>query len=205
MLKQKRIRFLIVGMAIALLAAALPLAALASESASFSGNDAYDLAAGGNPELAFAKGDDYEYVAQAGDEFSDYLVAAPDASLSKLTGDEFYEYLDADWQPSGSLAMASAAASFSGDDAYDPAAGGNPEIALANAQRFVANSAAGAYALLACDSNGYENSLASASGSYSGDDDYDPAAGGTPEQSVLAFASAYGNLIACGPTGGALQ
>jgi hypothetical protein len=65
--------------------------------------------------------------------------------------------------------------SYSGDDDYDPAAGGNPETSEAAASYWSAFAAS----------------------SFGGDDDYDPAAGGTPEQSVSAAAADVSSLSAC--------
>ena len=62
---------------------------------------------------------------------------------------------------------------YSGDDAYDPAAGGTPE-----------------------------RSVLSIAGSYSGDDAYDPAAGGTPERSVVIIAGGYSGDDAYDPAAG---
>jgi hypothetical protein len=69
-----------------------------------------------------------------------------------------------------SIAEGNVGISYSGDDLYDPAAGGRPELSVAMA-------------------SASERSPFSTGISYSGDDPYDPAAGGRPELSV-AMASA---------------
>jgi hypothetical protein len=73
--------------------------------------------------------------------------------------------------PSSALATAT----YSGDDDYDPAAGGTPELSTVALP---------------------ERSTRAVAVSYSGDDDYDPAAGGTPELSLLSFVQ-DSSLIAC--------
>ena len=74
---------------------------------------------------------------------------------------------DLEGEPSGGESAYAAAATYSGDDDYDPAAGGEPELSVAAAAQ--------------------ESASVSAT-TFSGDDDYDPAAGGEPEQSVAAIA-----------------
>ena len=205
MFEQQRTRFLVVGLVIALLAAAVPLAAMASEAASFGGDDAYDLAAGGNPELAFASSAgfvDAFAVSYSGDD--DYDVAAggtPELAFAKSNGfeflaeagDEFSDYLVARPDPSPSK--------LTGDEFYEYLdADWEPSKSLA-----LVSIAAEGSDLLACDASGYSDFVASVSGGFSGDDDYDPAAGGRPEQSVFACAGAYGKLLACASADGLMQ
>ena len=119
----------------------------------------------------------------------------------------------------------SARASFSGDDAYDRAAGGRPELSLILAKRRSASSAEASYsgddaydpavvgwsglpmvdivwdaAAVKCGLSADEIAERSAmvvAGGFSGDDAYDPAAGGTPEMSLLPFADGSGLRASC--------
>ena len=75
--------------------------------------------------------------------------------------------------PSSPVAMAG---DTSGDDDYDWAAGGTPELAV----RALPEGSAHAVVI-----------------SYSGDDDYDLAAGGAPELSLLAFFADASLAVAC--------
>ena len=68
------------------------------------------------------------------------------------------------------------AGDISGDDDYDWAAGGTPELAVAALP---------------------EPSASAAGISYSGDDHYDYAAGGAPELSLLAFSADFGLAGTC--------
>jgi len=117
---------------------------------------------------------------------------------------------------------------YSGDDPYDPAAGGTPELSVVmTSERPVFRSvfrysgddpydpAAGGTPELSvvafvadvsppvdCVPSADELNRRAAmrvAGGYSGDDPYDPAAGGTPELSLLAFADASGRMLACVP------
>ncbi len=83
--------------------------------------------------------------------------------------------------------------SYSGDDAYDPAAGGPPALSAAG---FVWSSGSE----FACAPSAGEleaRRSRSVDGGFSGDDAYDRAAGGTPELSLLAIGL---DLVACAPT-----
>ena len=84
---------------------------------------------------------------------------------------------------------------YSGDDAYDPAAGGTPEESVSAI--FKDNAAP-----LDCGLSAGEISRRIAlrvPGGCSGDDPYDPAAGGIPELSLLPFAKDPGLMAACVP------
>jgi hypothetical protein len=121
-------RYILVGSLVLLLAASFPLAAAAGASdASYSGDDAYDPAAGG----LFA----YESPSE-----SISLVQAGLAFRGGYSGDDAYDpaagglfasfsFADAsdDCDDASGLALVG---SFSGDDAYDPAAGGIPNSSL---------------------------------------------------------------------------
>jgi hypothetical protein len=97
-------RYLLVGSLVVILLAAFPLAALAGfDGSSYSGDDAYDRAAGGFPEL--------------------YINGA----ASSYSGDDAYDLAAGALPERGALVFASG---FSGDDAYDPAAGGLPAVSL---------------------------------------------------------------------------
>jgi hypothetical protein len=77
----------------------------------YSGDDAYDPAAGGTPERSVSS-------------------ATPDPRLSVFTAAASYSG-DDDYDPAaGGKPGLSAAATFSGDDDYDIAAGGTPELSL---------------------------------------------------------------------------
>ena len=97
-------RYLFAGSLILLLVVAFPLAAAAGplDGKSYSGDDPYDPAAGGFPEL--------------------YLSV--DRSLS---GDDAYDLASGALPERGALLFA---AGFGGDDAYDPAAGGLAAVSL---------------------------------------------------------------------------
>ena len=97
-------RFILVSSLVLLLMGAFPLAAAAgsADGASFSGDDAYDPAAGAIPEL---------FVSVA----------------SSFSGDDAYD-VAAGGIPD--LAAFTFAAGFGGDDAYDPAAGGLEAVSL---------------------------------------------------------------------------
>ena len=97
-------RYLLAGSLILLLVVAFPLAAAAGslDGNSYSGDDAYDPAAGGFPEL--------------------YI----NGSVS-LSGDDAYDLAAGALPERGALLFA---AGFGGDDAYDPAAGGLAAVSL---------------------------------------------------------------------------
>ena len=97
-------RYLLVGSLVLLLLGAFPLAAAAGsgDGSTYSGDDAYDPAAGGFPEL-------YASVA------------------ASFSGDDAYDVAAGAFPESGALIFA---AGFSGDDAYDPAAGGLEAVSL---------------------------------------------------------------------------
>ena len=135
-------RYLFAGSLILLLVVAFPLAAAAGplDGRSYSGDDAYDPAAGGFPGLyvsvaASLSGDDAYYVAAGAlPERGALLFAAG------FSGDDAYDpaagglaavSLFSVAESLGELAecdasVLSVAGGFSGDDLYDPAAGGNP-------------------------------------------------------------------------------
>ena len=73
-----------------------------------------------------------------------------------------------------------ASPSYSGDDAYDPAAGGTPSLSLS-----------------AIPQRAFLSAALSAAAGFSGDDAYDPAAGGTPELSVAGLVWGSGSDLAC--------
>jgi hypothetical protein len=77
--------------------------------------------------------------------------------------------------------------SYSGDDAYDPAAGGLGVLsAVAGSEGKVAS---------------YSLSGSAIAGGYSGDDAYDPAAGGLPALSAGAVIASQSDVADCDPTG----
>jgi hypothetical protein len=136
-------RYLLAGWLVLTLLAALPLSVVAGYAygSSYSGDDAYDPAAGGFPELyangaASYSGDDvYDLAAGAlpvraailfaggfsGDDAYD-PAAGGLAAMPPFTIAEIQDEL-VDCNPSA----LSVAGGFSGDDPYDPAAGGNPD------------------------------------------------------------------------------
>jgi hypothetical protein len=97
-------RYLLAGPLVLLLLVAFPLAAAAGsvDGSSYSGDDAYDPAAGGFPEL-------YASVA------------------ASFSGDDAYDLAAGAIPERGALIFA---AGFSGDDAYDAAAGGLEAVSL---------------------------------------------------------------------------
>jgi hypothetical protein len=76
--------------------------------------------------------------------------------------------------------------SYSGDDAYDPAAGGLRPLS----------------GVAASDVASYSPAGFAAAGSYSGDDAYDPAAGGLPALSTVA--ASQSDVVDCDPAGSAI-
>ena len=149
-IRKNRARYALAGMMILLMLAVAPLAAATGieNVGTYSGDDAYDPAAGGSPEAS--------------------VSAAPERfarAAASLSGDDAYD--PAAVGTAGLLlASASGNAAFSGDD-YDPAVANNAE--------FLAFSDSPSDAI-ACVSAG-----PAIAGVYSGDDDYDPAAGANPE------------------------
>ena len=195
-------RYAVVGLTILLVLAAAPLAAAMGSveedavtsfsgafvsSGGWSGDDAYDPAAGGTPELSVS-------AAVARSNFGSSALSA----VGSYSGDDAYDPAAGgtpELSVSAVLARSnfgaselSAVGSLSGDDAYDPAAGGTPEQSL--------------FALVACGPSAEEIARRSAlaiAGGFSGDDAYDPAAGGMPELSLFAFAGDLGLMAACEP------
>lgn len=88
-----------------------------------------------------------------------------------------------------------AAASYSGDDAYDPAAGGFPELYASVAASFSGDDAYD----LAAGANPERGAILFASG-FSGDDAYDPAAGGLAAVALFSVAESGIELAACAPS-----
>ena len=187
-------RYAVVGITILLLLALAPLAAAmgGETGATYSGDDNYDPAAGGIPELSVVvvagsfSGDD-AYDPAAGGEPELSVVAVPSqlasAAASSLSGDDAYDpaagaYLELSAVAVPKQFASAAISSFSGDDAYDPAAGGLPAPGVFDMTE-------GSTQIVNCDAAG--NTVA---GGYSGDDAYDPAAGGNPEMSAMGFACA---------------
>ena len=173
----KRTQYLSVGLIFLLLLAATPVAAqtVGVGDGSYSGDDAYDPAAGGTPELSVA--------------------AAPQRNVrsgaTTWSGDDAYDPA-ASGLPAPLLTalaqrtIAGNAATFSGDDAYDLAAGGTPKLSVAGLVR-----SSGAEISCALPEGELQARGAwSVDGGLSGDDAYDPAAGGTPELSLVACADA---------------
>ena len=181
-------RILVAGVLLLLLLAALPLVAAAgyTDVRSYSGDDAYDLAAGGSPELAVAAASERATV------INEASITASTISSDVLA--RFHRAKPVDDPLNGALSFAEAefyvakygadvvasstrlAGGFSGDDAYDPAAGGLlalSTVTFAASQSDVAG----------CDTAGY-----AIAGGYSGDDAYDLAAGGNPDGTALTLA-----------------
>jgi hypothetical protein len=182
----KRNQYLSVGLIFLLLLAATPVAAQSVEvgDSSFSGDDAYDPAAGGLPAIS--------------------LNAAPERSIrssaTTLSGDDAYDPAAGGLPATLADAAAgrsirSSATSLSGDDPYDPAATGTLDLSEVG---FVLGSGSE----LACAPTASEleaRRTRSMKGGFSGDDAYDPAAGGTPELSLLAPGL---DPVACAPAAG---
>ena len=139
-------RYVLVGSLVLLLLAALPLAAAAgsADGSSYSGDDAYDRAAGGFPELYAStavsfSGDDASDLAAGGiPERAAFLFAggfggddAYDPAAGGLAAVSLFSLSELAFCETSVFAVDGG---FSGDDAYDLAAGGNPDgdvIALA--------------------------------------------------------------------------
>jgi len=139
-------RSILVASLVLLLSAAFPLAAAAgsADGSSYSGDDAYDRAAGGFPELygsvaASLSGDDaYDLAAGGIPERAAFIFAAGfggddayDPAAGGLAAVSLFSLSELAVCESSTFAVDGG---FSGDDAYDLAAGGNPdgdEIALA--------------------------------------------------------------------------
>jgi hypothetical protein len=119
-------RYVVVGALILLLLAAFPLAAAADNmnAASFSGDDAYDPAAGGLAALsAFAEAPSRSAIAASFSGDDAYDPAAGGLAAVSAFAEAASQGDVADCDPAG-LPIAGR---YSGDDAYDPAAGGNPD------------------------------------------------------------------------------
>jgi hypothetical protein len=136
-------RYVLVGSLVLLLLGAFPFAAAAGslDGSSYSGDDAYDPAAGGFPDLytgaAFSlSGDDaYDIAAGGIPERGAFIFAAG------FSGDDAYDPAAGGLESVSLFSVAEAlrglafcdsteladVGRFSGDDAYDPAAGGNPD------------------------------------------------------------------------------
>jgi hypothetical protein len=114
-----RTRYVVAGMLLLALLAAAPFAGAvsASSAASYSGDDAYDPAAGGFPALAFV-------MARASYSGDDAYDPAAGDILGLAAGGIDTSYSAAIACDPAALAIAGG---YSGDDAYDPAAGGNPD------------------------------------------------------------------------------
>lgn len=165
-------RVFVAGTLALLLLAALPLAAAAShtEIQSYSGDDAYDPAAGSLPAVSTAASSSEAALARFHEVKS---VDDPVNGAWSIAQAEFYfGKLGADVAASPT----ELAASYSGDDAYDPAAGG---LEAVSTFAFAASEDE------AADCVTPEYTIAE---SYSGDDAYDPAAGGYPDGTALALA-----------------
>ena len=139
-------RYVLVGSLVLLLLAAFPLAAAAgsADGSSYSGDDAYDRAAGGFPDLyasvaSSLSGDDaYDLAAGGIPERAALIFAAGfggddayDPAAGGLAAVSLFSLSELAFCEASEFAVAGG---FSGDDAYDLAAGGNPdgdEIALA--------------------------------------------------------------------------
>ena len=145
-------------------------------ASTFSGNDAYDLAAGAFPGL---------------------FVASFAGSLS---GDAAYDAAAGGLAFGSAGSMSRAASTFSGNDAYDLAAGAFPGLFLASfagslsgdaAYDAAAGGLAGLSSFGASEAAFCEPGDLAIAGGYGGDDAYDAAAGGSPggEQALLACAS----------------
>ena len=158
------------GALVGLLAALLLALPLAAAFARQSGDDAYDPAVGGRPELSVLSA----------------LAQRKPTDTSSYSGDDIYDpAAGAVFRPANSVLRST----YSGDDAYDPAAWptartGAPQVdptagCLLSATEL---SRRGAWRL---------------PGGLSGDSAYDPAAGGVPELSLQTSAQEPGMGIAC--------
>ena len=168
---------------------------------SISGDADYDPAAGGTPELSMVavRKESASAVATSISGDADYDPAAggtPELSMVAVRKES----------------ASAVATSISGDADYDRAAGGTPELSVVSVREGSASApgampelslaavAAEIRAPVACGLPANEiarRNTRSISGGYSGDDDYDPAAGGTPELSLFAFVRDLWMPLAC--------
>ena len=141
--KSFKSNYLLVGSLVLLLMGAFPLAAAAGsiDGSSYSGDDAYDRAAGGFPDLytsvasSFSGDDAYVLAAGGIPERAAFIFAAgfggDDAYDPAAGGLPAVSLFVIDESDSALVACTSSshliAGGFSGDDDYDPAAGGNPD------------------------------------------------------------------------------
>jgi hypothetical protein len=177
-------RYATVAMMILALLVVAPLAAATGpeDVGRFSGDDAYDPAAGGRPELSVA------------------APSEPSARSARVSfsGDDPYDPA-AGGKPELSLILAARRSSpgtevsYSGDDPYDPAAGGWAGL---DEPGFVVDLTPSVGCGLSADEIA-ERSARTVAGGFSGDDAYDAAAGGMPELSLLPFADASDLLAGC--------
>jgi hypothetical protein len=124
-------RYILVGTLVLLLAASFPLAAAAGASdVSFSGDDAYDPAAGGLFAAAgaseIASLDESGFAFSGGSSGDDAYDPAA-GGLSALSASFSLAAESDDCDDASGIALVG---SFSGDDAYDVAAGGIPNSSL---------------------------------------------------------------------------
>jgi hypothetical protein len=165
-----------------------------------SGDDAYDPAAGGQPEMSLAtrvqpstpmtantySGDDAYDPAAGGTPFIDDPAFSAGRSNRGIVAAEARERASVRFIDDPGL---SAAVEVTGDESV----------------RFIDDPALSAAEALASDCGLSADEISRRSalevpGGFSGDDAYDPAAGGTPELSLLPFAEDPGLLAACTPS-----
>jgi hypothetical protein len=164
-------------------------AALGSDAGihSFSGDDAYDPAAGGTPQLSVGALTEWSVPATT--------ARAAGEELAEPTPGVFLPFENYPNLPASAPEMetAESVASVILPFELDPAAGGTPEQSVVTLIPDVSW-------LVACSPSAGEAIAQNAwatSGGFSGDDDYDPAAGGAPELSLLAFVADASLALAC--------
>ena len=159
----------LMGLLACILLALPPAAAFASQS----GDDAYDLAAGGRPELSVL------------------LARLESIGTSSYSGDDLYDSAAvAIFRPASSVVRST----YSGDDAYDPSAW--------RETRTVATQSDPATGCHLPATEWRRRGAWRLPGGLSGDATYDPAAGGVPELSLEASAPELGLAAACLPQSG---
>ena len=166
--------YAMLGLMALLLVAFSPVALYATDGGSLSGDDAYDPAARGIPEVA----------ARAGTYSGDDAYDPAAGGLPQLL-------------PAAALPRVAAGVSgiYSGDDVYDPA---TESYRLGELEALLADEAPSADCGLTSGEIA-RRIAARIPGGFSGDDGYDPAAGGVPELSVATAGGEAGGLAACVP------
>jgi hypothetical protein len=184
--KLSEVRYALLGLMALLLVAFSPAALNATGGGGLSGDDAYDPAAGGLPQLLPAAA----------------LTPVTSRVSGGYSGDDAYDSAAGGLPqllPAAALpqAFTGIPAIYSGDDVYDPATESYDLGDLGVGAVLTENSPSADCGLTAGEIAG--RIAVRTPGGFSGDDAYDTAAGGIPELSVAISGGEPGQLAACVP------